>query len=483
MKAEQFTQWIVKQQQILLLGLLALAILIGVGSSIYFKDFKLLAAPFGFLALLLTISNYKWVYLALLASIPVSVQLELGSLSLDMPSEPLMILLTGVFIIELLAGRYAEKGRRVYLFHILIALLLAWTVFSSLISFFPARSGKFLLAKIWYVIPFIFITDTCIRSPKDLKAAFWAFFLPTVLVSLIISTKHALVGFSFEDAHLIVNPFFPNAVIYGSLLTLFVPIVWLARSWYPINSIAHYLILIGVGILLLGILLSFKRGAWLITMLLPVIFLLVKFKIFGRLVLAAPVVLAIVLSFLLYDNTFYRFAPDYEKTIWHEGDFNAHIGATFSGTEISGMERFYRWVAAKNMVAERPLVGFGPSTFNQVYKEYADDAFRTYVSDNPEQSTTHNYFLMTFTEQGMIGGGIFLFLCLFMLYKAYLLYHKLPSLEMRNIAMALLLSLTVILFHSLLNELIEVDKVGGAFWIVLVLIHKLEVWYETKTET
>jgi O-antigen ligase len=146
------------------------------------------------------------------------------------------------------------------------------------------------------------------------------------------------------------------------------------------------------------------------------------------------------------------------------------------------MERFYRWVAAKNMIATRPLTGFGPSTFNQVYRQYADDAFRTYVSDNPEQSTTHNYFLMTFAEQGIIGGLLFTGLCLYMLLYAAKLYPTLEDEQLRWLLMAALLSLCTILLHSLLNELIEVDKIGAMFWLNLVIIDRIGYWHETKQE-
>ena len=130
------------------------------------------------------------------------------------------------------------------------------------------------------------------------------------------------------------------------------------------------------------------------------------------------------------------------------------------------------------MIAAKPLTGFGPSTFNQVYKKYADDAFRTYVSDNPEQSTTHNYFLMTFTEQGAVGGILFIVLCIFMMLKASRLYHQLQDQQLKTLMLTLLLSFTVIIFFSLLNELMEVDKVGGMFWLILLMIHKIQIWHE-----
>ena len=170
-----------------------------------------------------------------------------------------------------------------------------------------------------------------------------------------------------------------------------------------------------------------------------------------------------------------------DSIIWNcRKDLEGHLTATFEGKEMSTMERFYRWVAGIHMIEAKPMLGFGPSTFNQNYQRYADDAFRTYVSDNPEQSTTHNYFLMTFTEQGIIGGGLFLFIAIFMMIKGAKLYHQVDDPVHRGLLMSAVLSLFVIAAHSALNELIEVDKVGAMYWLNMVLIHKVEVWKNEK---
>ena len=69
--------------------------------------------------------------------------------------------------------------------------------------------------------------------------------------------------------------------------------------------------------------------------------------------------------------------------------------------DISTMERVYRWVAGVEMVKDKPIFGFGPGTFYSAYKAYTLSSFQTYVSDNVDHSTVHNYFLLTFIEQGL----------------------------------------------------------------------------------
>lgn len=449
--------------------------------AIRFRILPLLGTPFLFLLLLQSIVNLRTIFFLLIASIPFSFMFQIGSLSLDVLSEPLMIFLLFIFIIILLSGQYKLQGNKIYPFHIFIFLIIYWIIFCTINSEVPYRSIKFLLAKCWYLASLVFIAEFVIRKPQDIKHIFWAFFLSLLAVMVIITIWHSAEGFSFESSHTIVFPFFWNGVIYGATLALFLPFAWNALSWYKPMKLEWTILWIGIIFMILGAFLSYKRGAWLATLSLPIIGWFVYHKWFDKIVYVTIIISIIGLSYLLKDNNFYKFAPEYDQTIYHHGNLEGHLQATFQGTELSTMERFYRWVAAKNMIYERPFTGFGPNTFNLVYKQYADDAFRTYVSDNDEQSTTHNYFLMTFSEQGIIGGLLFLGFCLYMLLKAYYLFHRTQNKFNKRLVLACLLSLSTIIFHSLLNEMIEVDKVGGMFWLIGTMIHKIEVWEDEIT--
>ncbi|MEM8898108.1 MAG: O-antigen ligase family protein [Bacteroidota bacterium] len=471
-----------KVWRIILLVLLALSVWASLYLWMKMKIAVIQVIPFLIVGGLLLFFNTKWVFWILIASIPISINIELGPLALDVPTEPLMIAFMLVFLIELVAGKYVKRTQTVYTFHLWIILMLIWLGVSVLFSDYPLRSIKFLLAKAWYMAAFIYMGERFINKPEDIKRLFWAFFCTMIPIVISITIEYAFSRFSFEVSNGVAYPFFMNGVVYGAALVLFLPFVWYARKWYSAYSWQGWILNAGLALLLFAIVFTYKRGAWLATMALPIVALLLSRKFFKPSVIIATVITALAIVYLVRDNTFYKYAPTYEATIWHQGNIEGHLNATFSGTEISGVERFYRWVAAKNMIADRPMLGFGPSTFNQVYKQYADDAFRTYVSDNPEQSTTHNYFLMTFSEQGFIGGLLFLGLCIYMLLKAAKYYH-LVGREGKIILLMALLSLVSIILHSALNELIEVDKVGAMFWIDLLIIHKVQIWYERREET
>ena len=176
---------------------------------------------------------------------------------------------------------------------------------------------------------------------------------------------------------------------------------------------------------------------------------------------AAAIILA---TFFFTNNTYLDYAPDYEKTITHH-NFDNLVSATVKGEDISTMERFYRWVAGIYMSVERPVTGFGPGNFYTFYKEYTVTSFETYVSDNPEQSGIHSYYLMTLCEQGFPGLFIFLLFNFGILVKGQYIYAQTKEEFWRHLAMTCLLCIVIIDALLLIYDLLEVDKVGPFFFL------------------
>lgn len=436
----------------------------------------LLILPLGILALFQAIVNYRTLYYVLFLAVPASLHLEMGGNSLD-TSEPFMLFFLGIFLLNILSGKQFSWNKKIHPLFIFIFILIFWTLLTSITSVYPLRSFKYLLSKLWYLAPFIYIGDKLIESPKQIKTLFWCFLIPLTVFSIFTTLKHGIVyQFSFDGAFDAPYPFFTNHVIYGCVLVQFLPFVWNAMSWYEKDSLPYYVLQVSMGVLLVGTALTFGRMAWICAIALPIIYFAIKRKLFDKIVYAGLVMATIIVFYLVQNNNYYKYAPDFNSTVFHEGDFEAHLTATFEGSDVSGVERFYRWVAAKNMVGTRPFLGFGPSTFSQVYKHFADDAFSTWVSENNEQSTTHNYFLMTCAEQGFPGLFIFVGLLFFMILLGYRIYHQSQNPFHQGILLCTIASLCVITMHSTLNELIEVDKNGSLFWFSMLLIYKMDIW-------
>ena len=92
------------------------------------------------------------------------------------------------------------------------------------------------------------------------------------------------------------------------------------------------------------------------------------------------------------------------------------------------------------------------------------------MSDNPEHSTVHNYFLLTAIEQGIPGLVFFLLLLGAMIYYAQHLYHRITDVfyKIGSAVIGVILSMIIVL--NFLSDLIETDKIGSLFFLCLSML-------------
>jgi O-antigen ligase len=134
------------------------------------------------------------------------------------------------------------------------------------------------------------------------------------------------------------------------------------------------------------------------------------------------------------------------------------------------MERVHRGVAGAHMLKERPLFGFGPATFYSNYKDYTIGIFETYVSHNPDHSGIHSYYLMTAVEQGLIGFVILLIMIVVLLVTGQNVYSNCKDEGTKAIIASCMISMVIILVINLINDTLEVDKVGPYFFTSMAVI-------------
>jgi O-antigen ligase len=169
------------------------------------------------------------------------------------------------------------------------------------------------------------------------------------------------------------------------------------------------------------------------------------------------------------EDRYLAYAPDFKTTIYHK-DFGEHLSATYRLKDVSTAERFYRWIAGIRMIRDNALTGYGPNSFYYNYKSYAVPAYKTWVSNNPDRSTVHNYFLLIAIEQGLPGLLIFLALVGAMLYYVERLYKNSSDTMARTISATIGVVLVMIIVLNFLSDLIETDKVGSIFFLCLSAI-------------
>lgn len=439
-------------------------------------QYYLALIPFGLLIAYMALINFKWLYYFLLVTLPLSIEYSFSdSLATDLPDEPLMIGMMVVSLFFILTSyRSLPTGFFANFLLAALGLHIFWIFLSATVSIDLMVSTKVFLAKLWYLFTFCFLTAMVVRTREDLKRAFWCLFIPLTIEIVIIITRHAMQGFSFEDINKPMMPFFRNHVNYAAMLSIVFPFILWARQQYPNGSFTKRFLTASVLFYILAIYLSYTRTCYIALALLLPVYYVIKNRLMKPAMAAAVIGTTAVMLFLFTENRYLKFAPEFQETIIHD-QFGDHLSSTFEGKDVSSMERVYRWVAAVRMFQDHPYMGFGPGNFYPYYKRYTVNAFETYVSDNPERSTAHNYSLLLLTEQGAIGLGIFLFLTIVIFIYGEDIYHRAKTERDKQTAMMLLLMLAMVYVNLTLSDMLETDKVGPFFFIAIALLAALDI--------
>lgn len=441
-----------------------------IASAFIFDFLPLVGLPALVPVIWLGLTNFHWLYFLLLASLPLSFEYSFSpSLATDLPTEPLMVGLMLVTFFYLISRPKTLSQQ--FLNHPVLLLLLlhvAWFFIASINSLNFTVSIKIFIAKIWYVAVFIYLTAIVVNSINRLKVAFWCIFSTLLFASSIVFFRHALTGFGFEEINSCVGPFFSNHVNYALMLMSIYPFVWLAATWYEKGTWQKMLLNFAKLFFLIAIYFSYTRAAMGAVLLMLPFYFVVKWRLV-KVALAIVVVGAILgVAYIADNNRYLKHAPEFDETIWHD-EFGDHISATFEGKDVSSMERIYRWIAGARMIAERPLMGVGPGNFYPYYKKYAVSSFETWVSENQERSTIHNYFLTLWVEQGVVGLLLFIMLTAAIFIVAENTFHR-QNAANANVVMTASISIMSIYVSLTLNDMLETDKIGTLYFFFVSLV-------------
>jgi O-antigen ligase len=446
--------------------------------ALWLEQWWLMAIPIGAIAVMVGVRWPKVLFTAIFASIPFSIELYLPvGLGLDVPDEPLMMLLTICFIFWL--GQHLHKLRFDFLVHpisVLLIIHLAWTGICTVFANDPIIALKFLVAKSWYVVPFYLVVYYWFPSYTDLQKRLSWFFVILVPVVIWALLRHGILfQFSFADVNKALWPLFRNHVSYAAIIAVSFPFIFFytLKRRSEKKPIALYVFMLLI--LFVAINFSYTRAAYAALLFSIPYFFIMKWKMSRYALILALGGATSLIWFLSKDNKYLNLAPRYEKAVMHTR-FEDLLDATYKFQDISTMERVYRWVAGFQMLKEEPVFGFGPNNFYHNYQRFAVSSFRTYVSHNPEKSGVHNYYLMIAVEQGIPGLFIYLFFIGFVIVWGEKLYHKVKhDPEKSWYVLAAMCSLMIIHLLHLMNDLIETDKVGPFFFLSLAILVKVHL--------
>jgi O-antigen ligase len=459
-----------------LFGALASCTVLGLLGALYLEAPVLAALPFGLMFAWLTLHDFRAIYLFMLACLPLGTEVYFSdSLSTDLPTEPLIIALTGVGLLYVLQNPRRLVGA--WLLHpmtVLLAAIVAWMLVCVVFSTYPIVSLKFWVAKIWYLTVFYLMGWLLVRHDQDARQLVVWVVVPLALATLKVVVHHATMDFGFKEINEAVLPFFRNHVSYAAMLALLLPPSFLFLLREKRGSRAWWLWVAAIAVMFFGMATAYTRAAYIALFLAFLAYWTIRFRLMRHALLLGMAVLLSVVVYLMDGRRYLEFVPS-QQTVAHT-DFGSIVEATSQLEDVSTMERYYRWVAAVRMSGEKPWMGFGPGTFYNNYQDYTLNRFSTYVSANPERSGVHNYFLMTLCDQGLIGLVLILALTLYGLYLGERVWHQSPPHSLRRtLVMSATLTIVVTDAFLLMNDLLETDKVGTLYYLNLAILVALDL--------
>lgn len=444
--------------------------------------YYLLLAPIVLIFLFLYIFSLDKLILLITFLTPIAINYkdpDLG-VGISLPAEPLMLGVLVVFILKIFYdGGFNSKIVR-HPLSIVIIINLIWLLITTVTSELPLVSAKFLIARLWFIVPFYFIGILMFRDVKNIKRFNWLYVLPLLVIILYTLFNHAGYGFDKPHSNMVMKPFYNDHTAYGAVIAMFVPFFIgfsLSKDYSNSQRLGAFMVLF---MLIIGLIFSYSRAAWISMTFALMVYGAIYFKIKFRWVLIGTAFLAA----LIYMFSFQFFDRLERNKQDSSTDFVEHIQSMSNiSSDASNLERINRWNCAIRMFDERPYLGWGPGTYQFVYAPFQRSKEKTIISTNVgDMGNAHSEYLGPLAESGILGMLTFLAIVIAASITGLRVYKRSNSKEVKLISLVILLGLMSYFAHGLLNNFLDTDKASVPFWGFLGILVSLDIYHTRKTE-
>ncbi|MEG2070847.1 MAG: O-antigen ligase family protein, partial [Bacteroidales bacterium] len=148
-------------------------------------------------------------------------------------------------------------------------------------------------------------------------------------------------------------------------------------------------------------------------------------------------------------------------------------------TDASNVERLNRWVSAFGMIEERPVMGWGPGTYQFLYAPFQKGKYKTIISTNfGDGGNAHSEYIGPCAETGFVGLATILALLFFILYYGIVTYIRSKNYTSRLLSLSMTLALFTYFVHGIMNNFLDTDKLSLPVWAAFALIVTVNCFYE-----
>lgn len=460
------------------IGIIYLLSILFVLANMYFiskNQYYAFAIPFGLFFLLLyffALDKLIWL-IVFLTPLAITIQDNDFGLGVSLPTEPLMAGVLLIFIIKLF---FDWKFDRRFLKHpvtLAIGFSLIWLLFTTITSELPIVSIKFLVSRLWFVIPFYFLFSKLIKDKTDIKRFAWLYIIPLIMVITYTTIHHGMWGFERKAGHWVMSPFYNDHTAYGMILAFYLPISFSLIFVKEYSKSIKMYALAATIIITFALYISFSRAGWLSMIGGTGVFLLIYFKIKMRYV---------ILTFISIISIFFAFQHQIlDKLSKNDQDSSANFmehvsSASNIATDASNLERINRWACAIRLFEERPMFGWGPGTYQFVYAPMQRAKEKTIIStDFGDGGNAHSEYLGPLAERGVFGIISFILIAITILMTGVKAYKREKDPTTKILIMGILIAFVTYFLHGFLNNFLDTDKASVPFWGFAAILVVLDI--------
>ena len=411
---------------------------------------------------------------------PLSINIEkiTGGLSVSLPAEPLLAGILVMFIAKTIFERRFNSKIAKYPISIVIYVMFIWMIATTITSEMPIVSVKFMLSRLWFIIPSYFLCALLFRDPKNISKFIWYYMAGLIIVVFYTISNHAMHGFDGDTAHWVMTPYYNDHTAYGAALAVYI-VLCAAYMFMPnISKIKKLGIIATFCLLLLAIVLSFCRASWISLIAALGVLACVRLKIKFKYIAAVIVVLA-GLFFTFQHQIFYSLSKNDQDA---SGDVVENIQSmTNISTDASNLERINLRNTAIRMFKDRPLFGWGPGTYQFLYAPYQESKNKTIISTNSgDMGNAHSEYIGTLAEQGIPGSLIVVSIVVVFMYCGLMTYRRAKNKESKILVLAATLALFGYYVHGTLNNFLDTDKLAVPIWSCMAIITAIDCFHADK---
>ena len=453
------------------------------GLAVAFEMYLLFILPAALFALWLAIHKIEWVWFFSVMATPLSINLEemeVAHIGMYLPTEPIIASLLLLMIFKIISGKSVDRRIFKHPFTYVIGLYLLWMIFTAVTSEYPLVSFKFIATRLWFISGFYLLGAHLFQDLSNIKKFFASYLAPLCIVIIYTVSRHAQFNFDKESAHWVMEPLFKDHTSYGAVLAMFFPVSIGLLFLKKKSPLVTFLIYSALFILTIGLVLSYTRAAWVSVAVALALFFVMMFRIPLKYVLYGTVIFGSVLL-VSWDSIQQELGQNKQES---SDKLDEHVSSISNvSSDASNLERLNRWHCAMEMFRRRPVMGWGPGTYQFVYAPFQQAKDRTIIStNNGDGGNAHSEYLGPLAEEGVLGMLLFISIFVYTVILGFKLFYSALEKEHRVIIISVFLGLITYFVHGTLNNYLDTDKASVPFWGFIGILVAMDLFHLKKKE-